>query len=89
MYPLLELYEKHTQTAAAFCAEHGLSQAQLVYWRRKYRMESAGGDGAAFVEITPPASAVQAQVEVTYPIGVRMRFFAPVSASYLATLAAS
>ena len=31
MYPLLELYEKRTQTAAAFCAEHGLSQAQLVY----------------------------------------------------------
>ena len=52
-------------------------------------MESAGGDGAAIVEITPPASAVQAQVEVTYPSGIRMRLFGPVSASYLATLAAS
>ena len=89
MYPLLELYEKRTQTAAAFCAEHGLSQAQLGYWLRKYRAEAAGVDGAAFVEITPPLSVGQAQVEVTYPSGVRVRLFAPVSASYLVELASS
>ena len=89
MYPLMELYEKHTQTATAFCAEHGLSQAQLGYWLRKYRAEATRVEGGTFLEITPPLSVGQAQVEVTYPSGIRMRFFAPVSASYLATLAAS
>ena len=89
MYPLLELYEKRTQTAAAFCAERGLSQTQLGYWLRKYRAEAASVDGAALVEVTPPLSVGRAQVEVTYPSGIRMRFLAPVSASYLATLATS
>ena len=47
-------------------------------------MEASGGDGEAFVEIVPAGG--PAQVEVTYPSGVRLWFFTPVSASCLATL---
>ena len=89
MFPLMELYEERSQTAAAFCAERGISQAQLVYWRRKYRWENAAADARTFVEISRPAASDQAQVEIMYPGGMRVRFFAPVSASYLAQLVQS
>ena len=89
MYPMIELYEARTQTAAAFCAEHGISYAQLIYWRRKYRRNNVAVDDRLFVEIPRPAAREAAQVEVMYADGMRVRFFAPVSASYLAQLARS
>ena len=85
MYPLLELYAKRTQSAADFCAEHGVSPWQLSYWRRKQREESAT-DGA-FVEIAP--SGTQVPVEVIYPNGVRVSFAAAPAAAYLAQLVQS
>ena len=88
MYPLVEQYEKRTQSAAAFCAERGISYAQLLYWRQKYHREAAA-DGESFVEIGRPAAREQPQVQVTYPCGMRVRFFAPVSASYVAQLVQS
>ena len=39
------------------------------------------------MEIGGPALRGQAQAEVVYPSGVRLRFFVPVSSSFLATLA--
>ena len=87
MYPLVEQYEERAQTAAAFCAEHGISYAQLLYWRQKYRRDAA--DSRSFVEIGRSAAGDAAQVEILYPGGMRVRFFAPVSASYLAQLARS
>ena len=88
MYPLVEQYEERSQTAAAFCAERGISHAQLQYWRQKYRREAAA-DSGDFVEIGRPAASEQPKVEVRYPSGMRVRFFAPVSASYLAQLVQS
>ena len=87
MFPLIALYEERTQTAAAFCAERGISYTQLVYWRRKYRREAMAA--GSFVEIGSPAAGEQVQVEVMYPGGMRVRFFAPVSASVLAQLVRS
>ena len=89
MYPLVEQYEERTQSAAAFCAERGISYAQLLYWRQKYHREAAAADDGSFVEIGGPGGSEQPQVEVTYPGGMRVRFFAPVSASYLAQLVQS
>ena len=88
MYPLVEQYLKGSQTAEAFCAEHGISRSQLSYWRHKYGKKAAASEGAAFVEIGAPAlrGQAQAQAEVVYPSGVRLRFFVPVSSSFLATL---
>ncbi len=38
MIPLVEQYnEPNGQSAAAFCAVHGISYGQLNYCRRKYR----------------------------------------------------
>ena len=85
MYPLLKLYAKRTQSAADFCAEHGVSSWQLSDWRRKQREASASGE--AFVEITPDGA--QSPVEVNYPNGVRVRFTAPPAAAYLAQLVQS
>ena len=89
MFPLVEQYEERSQSAAAFCAERGLSYAQLLYWRQKYRREVASADSGSFVEIGGPAADEAAQVELLYPGGMRVRFFAPVSASYLAQLVRS
>ena len=32
MFPLVQRYDRRTQTAPAFCAEHGISYAQLLHW---------------------------------------------------------
>ena len=82
---MLELYAKRTQSAAPFCAEHGVSPWQLAYWRKKRSEESASGE--TFVEITP--SGTQAPVEVSYPNGVRVRFAAAPAVAYLAQLVQS
>ncbi len=89
MFPLVEQYEESSQTAAAFCAERGISYGQLFYWRRKYRLEAAAVDSGAFVEIGRPVAGEEAQVEIMYPGGIRVRLLAPVSASYLAQLVQS
>ncbi len=86
IYPLVEQYLKGSQTAEAFCAEHGISRSQLCYWRHKYGKKAAASEGAASVETGAPALRGQAQAEVVYPSGVRLRFFVPVSFSFLATL---
>ncbi len=89
MFPLVEQYNERTQSAAAFCAKHGISYGQLNYWRRKVRQETAAEDSRGFVEIGSVAPREAAQVEIAYPGGIRVRFFAPVSASYLARLTQS
>ena len=86
MYPLLELFDQRTESVAAFCASHDVSQAQLYYWRRKYQQKKASSQGDAFVEISSPTMGPVAPVEVAYPSGVRVRFNAQPSPAYLATL---
>ncbi len=86
MFPLVEQYLKGSQTAEAFCAEHGISRSQLCYWRHKNGKKAAASKGAAFVEIGASAPREQVQMEVAFPSGVRLRFFVPVSSSFLATL---
>ncbi len=53
MDPLVEQYLKGSQTAEAFCAEHGICRSQLSYWRHKYGKKAAASEGAAFVELGP------------------------------------
>ena len=84
MFPLVGQYLAGSQTAEAFCAEHGICRSQLSYWRHKYSKKAAASEGAAFVEIGAPALRGQEQAE--YPSGVRLRFFVPVSSSFLSTL---
>lgn len=89
MYPLLELYYWRTQTAASFCAEHGITPAQLIHWRRKHGSEETAASGGGFVEVASPAGDSCAAVEIAYPDGVQVRFFALPSASYMARLVGS
>ncbi len=84
MDPLVEQYLKGSQTAESFCAEHGICRSQLSYWRHKYGKKAAASEGAAFLEIGAPA--LRGQEQADYPSGVRLRFFVPVSSSFLATL---
>ncbi len=85
MFPLVAQYLAGSQTAEAFCAEHGICRSQLSYWRHKYGKKAAASEGAVFVEIG--AHALRGQAQAAYPSGVRLRFFVPVSSSFLATLA--
>ena len=88
MFPLVKRYLQGKQRAAAFCAEHGLTLSQLQYWRRKYRSTEVSPHSGAFQEITAPPANARAFVEVTYPDGVHLRLFTPVSSTYLTTLLA-
>ena len=74
---MIERYLDRTTSAAAFCAEHGLSMAQITYWRTKYLAQSdPAPDG--FVRLEVPASGAPPTVEVAYPNGVVLRWYAPV-----------
>ena len=57
--------------------------------QRTCRRASASADSGSFVEIGRPAGRDHVQAEVIYPGGTRVRFLAPVSASYLAHLVRS
>ena len=83
IYPLVERYLQGSTRVRAFCAEHGISAAQLTYWRRKYQAEDGGG---ALEEIEAPTSEGQPLMEVTYPGGVRLRLYTPVSSAFLLPL---
>ncbi len=67
MFPLVEQYNERTRSAAAFCAEHGVSYGRLNYWRRKYRHGTAATDSRGFVEIGSAALREAAQEEIAYP----------------------
>lgn len=84
MFPLVEEYLGGEQTKKVFCAEHGVSVPVFSYWMRRYRDEKTDRS-AAFVEIVPPASEASV-VEISYPSGVRVRFFSAVTPGYLAEL---
>ena len=87
MFPLVEAYLAGSQTQKVFCAEHHLSTAVLNYWLKKYRGQHDEGPTAAFVEVRPePAGPAEAFLEICYPHGVRLRFFAPVPPAYLERL---
>lgn len=86
MYPLVEVYLQSGQTQNVFCTTHGLSEAVLNYWLAKYRRAHSSSVSDAFVEIASESPTGTAFLEVDYPGGVRLRFFAPVSPLYLAQL---
>lgn len=84
MYPLIETYLTSGQSQKAFCSNHDLSEAVLNYWLSKYRRERNNASDV-FVEVSPElVDAVF--MELAYPNGVKLRFFAPVSPAYLSEL---
>lgn len=85
MYPLVEAYLQSGQKQKAFCAAHILPEGVFNYWLSKFR-RSQSPSSAAFVEIAPAAPMGNAVLEIDFPDGVRLRFFAPVSPTYLAQL---
>jgi hypothetical protein len=84
MYPLVETYLASGQKQKAFCESHAISEPVFNYWLSKYRRSSS--PTADFVEIAPPSPTGNAVLEIDFPDGVRLRFFAPVSPSYIAQL---
>ena len=63
-------------------AAHGILYSQLAYWRPC--QETASNSEGAFLEVEAPVAVERALVEVRYPDGMQVRFFAPVSASHRA-----
>lgn len=84
MFPVIEAYLEDGNTQKAFCAEKGLSISVFGYWLRRYRRERTAKGG--FVEVAPAGAADRPLLEVAYPSGVRLRFFAPVDPAYLERL---
>ncbi len=85
MYPLVEAYLASGERQKAFCEAHTIPEPVFNYWLSKYR-RSQSPSSAAFVEIAPAAPTGNAVLEIDFPDGVRLRFFAPVSPAYLAQL---
>ncbi len=86
MLPLVEQYKRKDLVRSGV-----LCKARHLVWAVEL-LEAEGSPGdcsRGFVEIGSAAPWVAAQVEIAYPGGIRVRFFAPVSASYLAKLTQS
>jgi len=82
MFPLVEAYLGSSATQKEFSTEHGMSLHVLNYWIAKYRRERA--ESGAFVEIVPTTEAVDRPLlEISYPTGVRLRVFSPLTPAYL------
>jgi len=82
MFPLVETYLSSPATQKEFSTEHGISLCVLNYWIAKYRRERA--ESGAFVEIVPAAEAADRPLlEISYPTGVRLRVFSPLTPAYL------
>ena len=87
MFPLVELYLAGDATQKQFCAEHALSLPVLNYWVAKYRRTKQAESEAGFVELlSDPALTERPFMEVAYPRGLRVRFFAPPGPAYLELL---
>jgi hypothetical protein len=85
MYPLVEAYLAGGQKQKAFCEAHALSEAVFNYWLSKYRRSQSPSSGS-FVQIAPESPIGNAFLEIDYPDVLRLRFFAPVSSTYLSAL---
>jgi len=84
MYPLIETFLASGQSQKTFCSDYHLSEAVLNYWLSKYRREQ-DNSSEAFVAVNPePVDAVF--MELVYPSGVHLRFFAPMPVAYLSEL---
>jgi len=82
MFPLVEAYLGSSATQKEFSAAHGMSLHVLNYWIAKYRRERA--EARAFVEIVPTTEAQDRPLlEISYPTGVRLRVFSPLTPVYL------
>jgi hypothetical protein len=85
MYPLVEAYLASGERQKAFCEAHAIPEPVFNYWLSKFRRNQSPSTGA-FVEIAPPSPSGNAVLEIDFPDGVRLRFFAPVSPAYLAQI---
>jgi hypothetical protein len=82
MYPLIDAYLSSGLTQQAFCASNGVSVPVLGYWLGKYRRDRSAEP--AFIELRTESAADDRPVmEVLYPSGVRLRFYALVPPSYI------
>jgi transposase-like protein len=82
MFPLVETYLSSPATQKEFSAANGMSLHVLNYWLAKYRRERA--ESGAFLEIVPAAEAADRPLlEISYPTGVRLRVFSPLTPAYL------
>jgi len=84
MYPLIESFLESGETVREFSQSHDQPFSVFTYWLSKYRREKAAA--SAFVEISPVAQGAMPVVELVCPNGIRLRFFSPVSPSYLASV---
>ena len=82
MFHLVETYLSSQVSQKEFSAEHGISLSVLNYWIAKYRRGRA--ESGTFLEIIPATAALDRPLlEISYPTGVRLRVFSPLTPAYL------
>ena len=82
MFPLVEAFLSSPATQKEFSAEHGISLSVLNYWVGKYRRVRA--ESGSFLEIVPNAEPTERPLlEISYPSGVRLRIFSPLTPASL------
>jgi hypothetical protein len=78
----LTKFDQADSTAVAFCREHQLCYQTFLKWRKAGR-ESNIVSGADFIEIEvptpPPAPPTAPRVELSFPGGLTLRIFTPLS----------
>ncbi len=81
-FALARAFESSKMTKAEYCRRHGMSVSTFDYWRSEAAKEEAGAVEAAFFEIqvadsktSAPQLALQPDLEVELPLGVKLRFF--------------
>jgi len=70
MFALVDQWKTSGVTQKQFCLEHGLKAGTFAYWVAKKKRLQASAGGFALVDVR--GESVVAQVDITYPNGVRI-----------------
>ena len=89
MYPLVAKWQKSGQSKLHFSQAHGLKAYTFHYWINKYEKEkgvkAAANSKEKFIPLSV-RSIPSAQIELSYPNGVRLQIRGQVSSDYVGAL---
>ncbi len=82
MFPIIEEWERSSESREEFCNRHNLQLSTFSYWRTRYA-KSTANPTPGFVQVDP---GLDENLEVIYPNGVIIRLPGTSSLSQLQAL---
>lgn len=70
-------------SAKSFAKDKPFSVSSLRYWKRKFKSSSAS---SSFVQVIPELPKISPYAKLSYPSGITLEVYSPVSADYFKTL---